>query len=39
LMASITSNPLAEFLFGAAFFSPVNVAVSSNKMDPSQPYN
>lgn len=38
LMASITSKPLAEFLLGAAFFSPVNVAVSSNKIDPSHPY-
>lgn len=37
LMVSITSKPLAEFLFGPAFFSPVNVAVSSNKIDPSQP--
>jgi hypothetical protein len=25
-------------LLGAAFFSPVNVAVSSNNIDPSQPY-
>jgi hypothetical protein len=25
-------------LLGAAFFSPVNVAVSSNKIDPSHPY-
>lgn len=38
LMVSITSKPLAEFLFGPAFFSPVNVAVSSNKIDPSQPF-
>lgn len=37
LMASITSKPLAEFLFGPAFFSPVNVAVSSSSTDPSQP--
>jgi len=38
LMASITSKPLAEFLLGPAFFSPVKVEVSSNKIDPSHPY-
>jgi hypothetical protein len=38
LMVSITSKPLAEFLLGAAFFSPVKVEVSSNKIDPSHPY-
>jgi hypothetical protein len=37
-MVSITSKPLAEFLLGAAFFSPVKVEVSSNKIDPSHPY-
>ena len=36
-MASITSKPLAELLFGTAVFSPVKVAVSSNSIDPSQP--
>lgn len=38
LMVSITSNPLAEFLFGFAVFSPVNDPVSSSSTDPSQPY-
>lgn len=38
LMVSITSKPLAVFWLGAAFFSPTNVAVSSNKIDASQPY-
>nr|AFK34358.1 unknown [Lotus japonicus] len=39
LMVSITSKPLAEFLFGAAFFSPTKVVpMSSNKIDPSQPF-
>ena len=38
LMASITSKPLAEFLLGPAFFSPVKVEVSSNNIDPSHPY-
>ena len=37
LMVSITSKPLAEFWLGAAFFSPTKVAVSSNKIDASQP--
>lgn len=39
LIWSITSNPLAELLFGLAVFSPVNVGVSSNSIDASQPYN
>ena len=38
LMASTTSNPRREFLFGAAFFSPVIVAVSSNNTEASHPY-
>lgn len=37
LMLSTTSNPLTEFWFGAAVFSPVNVDVSSRRIDPSQP--
>ena len=37
LMVSITSKPLTEFWFGRAFFSPVNVAVSSSSIDASQP--
>jgi len=37
LMSSITSKPLNEFMLGNAFFSPVNVALSSNKIDASQP--
>lgn len=37
LIASMTSKPLIEFLFGNAFFSPVNVAVSSKSTDASQP--
>lgn len=37
LMLSMTSKPLAEFLLGFAFFSPVKLDVSSNKMDPSHP--
>lgn len=36
-MLSMTSNPLAEFWFGAAFFSPVKEDVSSSKSDPSHP--
>lgn len=36
---SITSNPRAEFLLGIAFFSPVKLDVSSNRIDPSHPYN
>jgi hypothetical protein len=35
---SITSNPLTELLFGLAVFSPVKVDVSSNSIDPSQPW-
>lgn len=38
-MLSITSNPRAELLFGAACCSPVKVGVSSSRIDPSQPYN
>jgi hypothetical protein len=38
-MLSMTSNPRAEFLFGFAFFSPVKFDVSSNRIDPSHPYN
>lgn len=34
---SMTSKPLAEFLFAFEFFSPVKVAVSSRSTDPSQP--
>jgi hypothetical protein len=37
LMASITSYPRAELAFGPAFFSPVKVAVSSSRMEPSHP--
>lgn len=37
LMVSMTSNPRTEFRFGKAFFSPVNVAVSSRRIDASQP--
>lgn len=37
LMVSMTSNPLAEFRFGNAFFSPVKVGVSSSSIDASQP--
>lgn len=37
-ISSITSNPLAEFLLGFAFFSPVKLAVSSSSNDPSHPY-
>lgn len=36
LIESITSNPLAEFTFGKADFSP---AVPSSSTDASQPYN
>lgn len=38
LMVSMTSKPLAEFWFGNAFFSPVKEAVSSNRIEASQPY-
>ena len=37
LMVSMTPNPRTEFLFGPAFCSPVNVAVSARRIDPSQP--
>lgn len=37
LMVSITSKPLAEFLFGFAVFSPVKPDTSSSSMDPSHP--
>lgn len=37
LMLSITSNPLTEFRFGNEFFSPLELSVSSNSTDPSQP--
>lgn len=37
LIASITSKPLTELLFGAAVFSPLKVEVSSSSNDPSQP--
>lgn len=37
LIVSMTSNPLAEFRFGNAFFSPVKVGVSSRSIDASQP--
>ncbi|KAH0470498.1 hypothetical protein IEQ34_000221 [Dendrobium chrysotoxum] len=36
---SITSNPLTDWLFGPAFFSPVKLGVSSRSKDPSQPCN
>lgn len=35
---SITSKPLAEFRFGAAFFSPMKLDVSSRRIEPSHPY-
>lgn len=38
LMLSTTSNPRTEFKFGAAPFSPVNVDVSSSRIDPSHPW-
>lgn len=34
---SITSNPLAEFRFGFAVFSPVKEEVSSSRSEPSHP--
>lgn len=37
LMLSTTSNPLTEFRFGRAPFSPVNDDVSSRRIDPSHP--
>jgi hypothetical protein len=36
-MASMTSYPRTELALGPAFFSPVKDAVSSSKMDASQP--
>lgn len=36
-MLSTTSKPLIEFTLGRAVFSPVNLSVSSNKTEPSQP--
>ena len=39
LMVSITSKPLMELMLGFAVFSPVNVEVSSNSTEPSQPCN
>ena len=38
LILSTTSNPLTELLFGPAVFSPIEVEVSSNNIDPSHPY-
>lgn len=38
LILSTTSKPLAEALFGTAFFSPVKLDVSSRRIDPSHPY-
>ena len=37
LMASMTSYPRTELTLAPAFFSPVNVGVSSRRMDASQP--
>lgn len=37
LISSTTSNPLMEFRFGRAVFSPVKFLVSSNRTDPSHP--
>ena len=34
---STTLNPLAEFTFGAAFFSPMKEDVSSKRIEPSHP--
>ena len=39
LISSTTSNPLIEFKFGSAVFSPMNFLVSSNRTDPSHPCN
>lgn len=36
-ISSTTLNPLSEFKLGAAVFSPVKLAVSSNKTEPSHP--
>jgi hypothetical protein len=38
LMASMTSNPLAEPLLGLAIFSPWKLGVSSSSSEASQPY-
>jgi len=38
LMASMTSNPLAEPLLGLAIFSPLKLGVSSSSSEASQPY-
>ena len=38
LMASMTSNPLAEPLLGVAIFSPWKLGVSSSNSEASQPY-
>jgi hypothetical protein len=38
LMASITSYPRTELAFGPAFFSPLNVRVSSRRIEPSHPW-
>lgn len=37
LISSTTSNPLTEFKFGNAVFSPTKEEVSSSRSDPSQP--
>jgi hypothetical protein len=37
LILSTTSKPLRELLLGPAVFSPVKLAVSSKRTDPSQP--
>ena len=37
LISSTTSNPLAEFLFGFAFFSLSIEGVESRRIEPSQP--
>jgi len=37
LISSTTSNPLIEFRFANAVFSPKNKGVSSSNTDPSQP--
>lgn len=39
LIESINSNPLREFTFGAAFFSPVKLGLSSKSTDASHPCN
>lgn len=37
LMAFMTSKPLTDLLFGGAVCSPLKVAVSSKRIDPSHP--